>query len=73
LDDGKVFSATFFTLDNIVNLLSIYKDTGECESGLYFWAADMIIAEKLSDEVITESIEDLIETGEFYRAFSQIS
>ena len=33
LSDGRVFSATFFTINNIKNLLCNYKKSGECSNG----------------------------------------
>ena len=40
------YAATFFTVKNIQYLLDTYKITGKCCSGLYMWAADMVIVEK---------------------------
>lgn len=56
LDNGKRYSATFFTIQNIISILSKYKETKECCNGLYFWASDMIIVENLDDDVIKNNI-----------------
>jgi len=69
-DSGKRYVATFFTLDNIRSLMDKYKETQECKGGLYFWASDMVVVRKLSREIIHETVEDLILTGEIEHAFS---
>jgi hypothetical protein len=69
-DSGKRYVATFFTLDNVQSLMNKYKVTQECKGGLYFWASDMVLVRKLSREVIHETVEDLILTGEIEGAFS---
>jgi len=68
----KRYTATFFTLNNIKQILEGYKETGECRNGMYFWASDMIITKDLSLKVINETITDLIETGAFELVFLEI-
>lgn len=70
LDNGERYTATFFTIENITSILAKYKETKECCSGLYFWASDMIVVDKLDDDVIKQTIQDLIKTEELDRAFS---
>ena len=72
LADNRVFSATFFTLENIKNLLLSYKATGECANGLYFWAKDMIIVKELDEDTLRKTINDLIDSEELYSCCSQI-
>ena len=72
LSDKRVFSATFFTLKNIERLLSIYKTTGECANGLYFWAQDMIIVNDLDEPTLRKAVNDLIDSEELYGSCSQI-
>lgn len=72
LPDGQVYSATFFTLANLKSLMAGYRKSGECANGLYVWAADMIVVEKLTRETIQKSIEDMVQTGEIYSACSRI-
>ena len=69
--DGRRYSATFFTLENLRLLLDRYRDTGECRRGLYIWAKNMIIARELTREAIAATVEDLLRTGEFFSAFSE--
>src|SRR4051812_5286496 len=68
--NGKRFTATFFTITNIITIMSRYKKSGECRFGSYFWASDMCIVEEISEEVISECINDMIESGEFEHIFS---
>jgi len=70
--DGSRYAATFFTLENIQQILHRYKKTGECRGGLYLWASDMIVTEKLSRDIILESVVDLLKNGELSHAFSRI-
>ena len=68
--DGRVYTATFFTLRNIDHLFRKNKQTGECRSGLYFYCVDMILVEKLTLETITETIRELIEQDDLKHAFA---
>ncbi|HIE30012.1 TPA: hypothetical protein EYP66_22335 [Candidatus Poribacteria bacterium] len=68
---GENFSAVFFTLRNIKTLMKRYKKTGECSGGLYFWASNMIIVERLNEKTLCETIDNLLAEGEFGRVFSK--
>ena len=72
LSDGKIFSATFFTIENIKTLFKKNQETGECLSGQYFWATDMILVEKLTETSIRECVNDLINTNEISSCCTQI-
>lgn len=67
--DGSKYAATFFTLENIRQLFHKNRATGECASGKYLWAANMIIVESLDEETIETAVADLMATGEFQQAF----
>ena len=69
-ETGEHFVATFFTVENIKSQLRKYQRTGECRNGLYMWATDMIIVQELTRDVIAQTVDDLIATGEFESAFS---
>lgn len=69
LHDGRRFVATFFTLRNLESLFEKNKRSGECRSGTYLWASDMILVEELSKEAIERTVEGLLEDGEFEAAF----
>lgn len=64
LDDGRSFSATFFTIDNLRTLMRRYRTSGECANGAYIWAKDMVVVESISEEVLRVVVTDLIATGE---------
>lgn len=69
--NGKSFSAVFFTPRNIDTLMKRYKKTGECAGGLYFWASDMIIVERLTEKTICETVDNLLAEEEFGYVFSK--
>ncbi len=58
------YAGTFFTLQNIATLFEKNQQTGECASGIYLWAANMIIVRDLRTETIRQTVEDLWRTGE---------
>lgn len=70
--NGTRYVATFFTLKNLQSLFDKNKRTGECAAGLYFYTPDMIVVEKLTPEVIRETICNLIQEGVFTSAFLQV-
>lgn len=72
LTDGRRFGATFFTLQNVQRLFEKNRATGECLGGLYLWAVNMIIVETLTMDVIRKTVEDLLDNGEFFSAFSRL-
>ena len=71
LADGGRFGATFFTLENLQRLFQKNRTTGECAGGLYLWATNMILVEKLTMDVIQKAVEDLLESGELSSAFTR--
>ena len=46
-----------------------YTKTGECAAGSYFWASNMIIVQKLTEQTICEAIDDLLAGEEFTSIF----
>jgi hypothetical protein len=69
---GETYVATFFTLTNIQTLFEKNRITGECKNGLYFQCPDMIIVEELTEDVVRETAQYLLENGEFEHAFLKI-
>ena len=69
LKDGRRFGATFFTVQNVKKLFDKNRATGEWAGGLYLWAANMILTENLTMDVIEKAVEDLLENEEFFTAF----
>lgn len=70
--DGTRWEATFFTYKNILSLTSKYKQTGECLSGRYFWASDMILVEEITRPLIESVISELIQLGDFESVFVRL-
>ncbi len=71
--DDQNFVATFFTYDNIATLTKKNKQTGENLSGLYFWASDMILIERIDRINIEKVINELIEANLFEELFKPCS
>ena len=67
--DGRKFVATFFTVSNIRSVMRKDRGTGECAGGLYFWASNMIVVERLDRETIERTVADLMRSNEFAKAF----
>ncbi len=71
-EDGSRWVATFFAYQNVQTLSEKNRRTGESLSGAYFWASDMILADKVSRQRIEQIIEELIKTGEFETIFTPL-
>lgn len=67
--DGRRYVATFFTLANLQSIMLKHRATGECAGGLYLWASDMIVVERIDRETVERTVADLIQSGEFEKAF----
>jgi hypothetical protein len=72
LENGDVYTATFFTLPNIESLFRKNAESGECAGGVYFWATDMIIVGTITESTIRKAIDDLIESDELRLACTKI-
>ena len=74
LDDGSRWVASFFSYRNIGSLVEKNQRTGECMSGKYFWASDMILADEVSRPRIEEIAHHLAEQEplEFRSIFRRI-
>ena len=71
-DSGTRYVGTFFTLNNIRHLMEKWECTQECcAGGLYFWASDMVIVEKLTYETILGTVRDLISSGTIEQVLSR--
>ncbi len=62
--DGVQHFLCFLTVKDILDIMNNYKNSGECLSGKYMWASDMIVIEKLSKDNIIATVEDLTLSGE---------
>ena len=72
VDDGSRWCATFFTVESLNALFAKNRVTGECANGLYLWAAEMIVVERLDEAVIRATIDDLVDSGELEDAFGRL-
>lgn len=61
LSDNTRWVATFFTYKNITTLAKKNQQTGECLSGKYFWASDMILVDNINRASIEEVVMHLVE------------
>lgn len=48
LSDGRVYTATFFTFNDIHALRARHQETGECLGGRYLWSTNMILVDELT-------------------------
>jgi hypothetical protein len=64
LSDGSKWAATFFTYQNIDTLRKKNQATGECLSGAYFCATDMILIAEISEEAIKSVLREMLSQGE---------
>jgi len=67
--DDHFYSATFFTVENVKQVMAKYRSTGECAEGLYFYTANLIIVTELTWASATVTVAHLMESGEFFSAF----
>lgn len=72
-NNGDEYIASFFTFKNIETLRKNFSDSGECMSGKYFWASDMILIDNLKTDSIKSVIRYLIENNEFESIFKKIT
>jgi hypothetical protein len=63
LNSGERYYPSFFTIEKIKAIMSANKESGDDLNGLYFWAADLLIIEELSESKIMQVIEHLYKTG----------
>jgi len=72
MEDGTAYYATAFTFDNINYLRNRYHETGECLGGSYFWAKNMLLVNRIDRAEIEQTIDYLIQEGEFESVFTKI-
>lgn len=60
LEDKSKWGAWFFSYSNVGSLVAKNKLIGECLSGKYFWASNMILASEVSRGQIEEIVEYLV-------------
>jgi len=70
--DAQKYHANFTTKDFINYMFEKNKRTGECAKGAYFCMPNMIIVEKISEQNVRATIEDLINNLEIETHFKKI-
>jgi hypothetical protein len=68
-DDGSIWTATFFSYENIAALRLKNQETGECLNGRYMWATNMILVDEVTRTRVEEVVADLVATHKFESAF----
>ncbi|KUL59606.1 hypothetical protein ACFUAH_26405 [Streptomyces albidoflavus] len=63
LPDGTRWSATFMTLRAIEQVMSRWKETGECASGAYFQCSDLVIIPEGGLAAMLDSFKGIIDSG----------
>ena len=64
LSDESRWIATFSTYQNILSPAKKNQTTGECRSGAYFWAPEMILVDQISRPRIEEIVRHLVTGNE---------
>lgn len=72
LDDGSRWAATFVTYRNIETLRRKNADSGECLSGRYIWAANLILVAEITRPAVEAVVAHLQHTVEFQTAFQRL-
>lgn len=70
LEDGRIFFATFFTVNNIIYLMD--NETNSFRRD-HFWATDMVIVRDLSVATIEQTINYILNTCDICEVFSLIN
>lgn len=72
-DDGRVYSGTLATLNNIRTIMEEnYPSSGELLSGKYFWCVNLVVTRDNSMETIRAVIDDLVVSKGLFTIFMQI-
>ena len=74
LDDDSKWFASFFSYQEIASIVEKNKQTGECLSGKYLWATDLVMTDEVSRARIEEVVSHLLceDPLEFNTIFSRI-
>lgn len=70
--NGEEYSANFTTPRFLNYMFEKNKRTGECLSGTYFCMPGMIIVEKLTEDNLKRTIDDLINNFEIEEYFKKV-
>ena len=73
LEDGTRWVASFCAFAHVATLRANCASNGECLGGRYLWASDLILVDDTSRASIDAVVRDLLATGEFRSASSEIA
>ncbi|MBI3783389.1 MAG: hypothetical protein HY270_08300 [Deltaproteobacteria bacterium] len=72
LPDGTHWIAGFCSFGHLETLRRSCSDSGECLSGKYLWASDLILIDDTSRTSVAAVVEDLLSKGDLQDAFSEV-
>jgi hypothetical protein len=72
LADGSRWSATMFTVAEVQRLMSRWAETGEAQSGAFFWVSDGVIVRERGVRAMTKLIVGLYEDDELTSVLSRL-
>ena len=73
LSDGTRWVATFCAFAHVNALRANCAQSGECLSGKYLWASDLVLIDDTSRPSIEAVVRDLIASDELRSAFSEVA
>jgi len=72
LPDGTHWIAGFCSFAHLETLRRSCVESGECLSGKYLWASDLILVDDTSRASVSAVVEDLLKRGDLQDAFSEV-
>ena len=63
-NDGKLYVATFGTIEDVVQVMARWRESGEGLGGRYFWIADLVLVDRADIATIVATIDDLAALGD---------
>ncbi len=72
LADGTQWVATMCSFAHVASLRARCGENGECLSGKYLWASDLILIDETSRASIDAVVRDLMAQGELQSAFREV-
>lgn len=72
LADGAAFWATFFTPENVAEIMDRHRRSGESADGLYFWSTNMVIIRRLTEDALLEAVATMLADGDFRFVFGPL-
>ncbi len=72
LKDGKEYTASFFTFENISKTVVRHKKNGKDLYGKYFWFQNMFLIDDCSRSNIELVVNELLEKGDFWGVFEEV-